>query len=298
MSLIDTILNLAAVLLWFGWRSVQLDPLTRTTPATLVGTLRRAAPRRVGGWQLLTALGLLLLVRAWLYRQVGPEVDWTPKLDLTFVVLAFRSSRFMPMVLFSLLSFLRILLICYAWLLTLTIVNRSNPEPAPIQRMVRQHLGMIARWPRTLQVVLPFLVVLALWLALHPLLVQAGVVGHARASFHLVEQGLLLGVALCLSLQYFLPLFLFAHLISSYVYLGTNPLWDFVGVTSRNLLKPLRSVPLRFAKFDFAPLVGAALIFLLLHWVPNRVMSAMAARNAHNSSPGQKVYVTHWLWPE
>ena len=39
MGLIDFILNLAGVLLWLGWRSIRFDPLGRSTPATLVGTL-------------------------------------------------------------------------------------------------------------------------------------------------------------------------------------------------------------------------------------------------------------------
>ena len=89
MGLIDFILNLAGVLLWLSWRSIGMDPLVRTTPATLVGTLRRAEPRRLKGWQFLVGLAALLLLRAVLYRQIGPAADWTPKLDLFFVVLAF-----------------------------------------------------------------------------------------------------------------------------------------------------------------------------------------------------------------
>ncbi len=46
MALIDFILNLAGLLLWLNWRSVRLDPLGKRTPATLIGTLRRAEPQR------------------------------------------------------------------------------------------------------------------------------------------------------------------------------------------------------------------------------------------------------------
>ena len=62
MGLIDFILNLAGVLLWLSWRSMGMDPLTRTTPATLVGTLRRAEPRRLKGWQFPVGLAALLLL--------------------------------------------------------------------------------------------------------------------------------------------------------------------------------------------------------------------------------------------
>ncbi|MCX6928148.1 MAG: hypothetical protein NT154_33800, partial [Verrucomicrobia bacterium] len=81
MGLIDFILNLVGVLFWLSWRSIRFDPLVKSTPATLVGTLRRAEPRRVKGWQLLAGLAALLFLRALLYRQIGPEAHWTPKLN-------------------------------------------------------------------------------------------------------------------------------------------------------------------------------------------------------------------------
>jgi uncharacterized protein YggT (Ycf19 family) len=290
MGLIDFILNLAGLLLWLGWRSLHFDPLSRTTPATLVGTLKRAEPRRTRGWQLLVALGALLLLRAWLYCQIGPEADWSPKLDLYFVVLAFRSSRLLPTLLFSALSFGRVLMICYCWLLALVVINRRSADPDPIQRLLRQHLGFVARWPWPVQMLLPLLLTALLWAGLHPLLVQAGITAPTQSTAHLVEQGVLVGIALYLSLQYLLPVFLFGHLVSSYVYLGANPLWDFVGATASNLLKPLRRLPLRLGRFDFAPIVGVAFIFLLLHWLPNAVVAALA----QTETPGSHRHLTHW----
>ena len=279
MGLIDFILNLAGVLLWLSWRSIRFDPLLRTTPATLVGTLRRAEPQRSRGWQLLAGLLTLLLLRAVLYRQIGPEADWTPKLNLFFVVLAFRSNMFLPTLLFSVLSFARILIICYFWLLALVIINRRSAAPDPLLKLIRLHLGPVARWHWLLQSVLPLLVVAGLWIALHPLLVQLEIASRVRTNAHLVEQGLLIGTALYFSLQFLLPVFLFAHLIASYVYLGTNPLLDFVGATACNLLAPLRRLPLHIARFDFAPVAGVMLIFLLLHWLPNFIVGKMAQLN-------------------
>jgi uncharacterized protein YggT (Ycf19 family) len=279
MGLIDFILNLAGVLLWLSWRSVRFDPLVKTKPATLVGTLRRAGPRRMKAWQLLVGLAALLLLRAVLYRQIGPEADWTPKLNLFFVVLAFHSDHFLPALLFSLLSFARILIICYFWLLALVIINRRNAGLDPLQKMLRLHLGPVSRWHWLLQLLLPLVSITGLWIALHPLLAHLEITGRVRSNAHLAEQGFLIGTGLYLSLQYLLPVFLLLHLVATYVYLGNNPVWDFVGITARNLLAPLRWLPLRLARFDFAPLAGVILILFLLHWVPNLVLGRMAENN-------------------
>ena len=282
MGPIDLILNLAGVLVWLSWRSIRFDPLTRTTPATLVGTLRPAEPRRLKGWQFLAGLLGLLLLRAVLYRQMGPEVDWTPKLNLFFVVLAFRSDLFLPALLFSVLSFVRVLIICYFWLLVGAVINRRSADPDPLLKMIRLHLGPVGRLPWPLQLALPLILTSALWVALHPLLLRLEITDRIGTNAHLVEQGLLIGAALYLTLQYILPVFLLLHLIATYVYLGSSPLWDFVSNTAKNLLAPLRSVPLRIARVDFAPLAGAVLIFMLLHWLPHLVVGKLAE---HNLSP-------------
>ena len=181
--------------------------------------------------------------------------------------------------LFSVLSFARVLIVCYFWLLAVAIINRRNTAPDPLLKMLRLHLGPVARWPWLVQLLLPLLLITGLWVALHPLLVHLEITSRVRSNAHLAEQGLLIGTALYLSLQYLLPVFLFLHLIASYVYLGTSPLWDFVGATARNLLAPLRRLPLRIARFDFAPLAGVILIFSLLHWLPNFILGKMAQNN-------------------
>jgi uncharacterized protein YggT (Ycf19 family) len=280
MGLIDFILNLAGVLLWFSWRSMGMDPMTRTTPATLVGTLRRAEPRRLKGWQFLVGLAALLLLRGVLYRQVGPAADWTPKLDLFFVVLAFPGDIFRSALLYSVLSFTRILVVCYFWGLALVIINRGAAETDALQKMLRLQFGPVARWPRLLQALLPLVVIAGLWMALHPLLTHFGIISHVHSQAHLAEQGVLIGIALYFTLQFLLPVFLLLHLVTSYVYLGSSLVWDFVGATARNLLAPLRWLPLRFGRLDFAPLAGVLLILLLLHWLPNLVLGRMAENNA------------------
>jgi hypothetical protein len=279
VPLIDFILNLAALLLWLSWRSGKFDPLSRTTPATLVGTLRRAEPPRWQGWQLLCGLVLLLVLRAWIYWTIGSPADWTPKLDLGMVVLAFRSDRFVTVLVFSLLSFARTLIIFYFWLLVLVVLNRGSAEPDPIQKLIRMHLGRAARWTWPVQLLVPGLLAAVLWVACYPILVHLGVLSPTRAVTHLLAQGLLIAMALVFNLKYLLPPFLLLHLVATYVYLGSSPIWDFVSHTARNVLGPLQRLPLRFAKLDLAPLTGLLLLLLVLHWGPELLLAALDRRN-------------------
>src|SRR5450631_4510274 len=119
MGVVDFILNLVGLLLWAKWRSLPFDPIHKRTPATLVGTLRRAAPSRFRRWHLLALIALLLLCRAWFYQLIGPALHWTGRLDLGVITLSFRSDWFGRMVLFSASSFGLTLGIFYLWLLLL-----------------------------------------------------------------------------------------------------------------------------------------------------------------------------------
>src|ERR1044071_8357264 len=143
MALIDVILDLAGLLLWLNWRSAGFDPLTKPTPTTLVGTLRRAEPSRVKGWYFLLAVLCLLFVRSWIYWQVGPAVDWMPTLKLGAISISFRSDFFWRAMLFSVLSFGVTLIIFYLWLLFFSIVNSRSEEADPVLKLVRLHLGWI-----------------------------------------------------------------------------------------------------------------------------------------------------------
>jgi uncharacterized protein YggT (Ycf19 family) len=274
MSVIDFILNIAGLLLWLSWRSLRFDPLARTTPATLVGTLKPAHPKRWRGWQFIGGLFLLLVFRAVLYWQVGPPSDWTPRLNFGVVILAFRSNRFPPALLFSVLSFCRIFFVFYSWLLALNVINRGLADKDPILRLIELHLGRIGRWPRFVVVLLPLAVIIGAWAALHPLMVRMDVLTPTRGFAQVLLQSVLLAIALLLTLKFILPLLLFLHLLGSYVYLGSSPMWDFVANTSHYLLKPLRWLPLRSAKLDFAPLAGIILLFLLLHALPQYLVTA------------------------
>ena len=265
MGVVNVILNLAGLLLWFNWRSVRFDPLAKSVPATLTGTLRRAEPSRLKRWHPLAALGGLLVLRAILYWQVGSAVDWTPAFPLSSldILIPFRSDSAWRMLLFSGLSFGGMLGVCYLWLLLLSLVNGPKAQGDPLQRLVRLQLGHVDRWPWPVKMLLPLLVVLACWYLLSLLLSRLGIIPPAISKTHRLEQAVVVGLASYLSWRYLIGALLALHLVSSYVYLGDQPFWSFVTLTGRNLLTPLRRLPLQLGKVDFAPLVGIALVFFL-----------------------------------
>jgi len=272
MGLINLILNLAGLLLWLNWCSVPFDPLAQPSAKTLLGTLRRAGPRGWGRWRFLAALAALLLIRPLFYWQIGSALNWTPDLNLAAIVLPFRSELPGRMFLFSLFSFAVTLAIFYLWLLFLALINRRVADGDPFQKLVQAHLGRAGRWPRAVLWPLPLVAAGAIWLVLHPLLAHWDIAPATRSWPQLLVQALLMGTGAYLPLKYLIAGFLFAHLLTSYVYLGNHPVWNYVNVTARHLLAPLRWMPLRLGKLDFTPLAGIVLVFLaaefVLHWLP------------------------------
>ena len=181
MGLIDSILNLAGVLLWLSWRSIRFDPLVKTSPATLVGTLRRAEPRRLKGWQFLAGLARCcsFCVPCSIGRLARRR---TGRPSSTSILLSWPSAAtcFFPTMFFSVLSFARVLIVCYFWLLVVAMINRRNTAPDPLLKMLRLHLGPVARWPWLVQLLLPLLLIAGLWVALHPLLVHLEIASRVR----------------------------------------------------------------------------------------------------------------------
>ena len=231
------------------------------------------------GWLYLLALPLLVCFRAWLYWQIGPAVNWMPKLDLGVIVLPFRSDLFRPALAYSVLGFVRLILLFYTWLLVLSAINRRAATIDPVLRLIRLQLGRLADWPGWVQFLIPLVLVAGLWAAFQPLLIQFGITNRAHSSLHLFERCLLIGGSVYFSLKYLLPVILLCHLVASYVYLGRNPFWDFITATSQHLLTPLRWLPLRSSKLDFAPLLGIVLLLVLLHTLPYLVLRDLLARN-------------------
>jgi len=258
MSLIDFILNLAGLLLWLNWRSVRLDPLGKRKPATLIGTLRRAEPQRLRRWHLLAALGGLLLLRAVFYWQIGSVAHWTGTLNLSVITLSFRSDFFARMLWFSIFSFGLTLGVFYLWLLLLSIL--AGPEP--IHRLVRMQLGRIDGWPRRVKLLLPLIVTATFWWLASWLLTWLQIIPKPVSAAHRFEQALVIGLNSYLVWKYLIGALLTLHLLNSYIYFGKYPFWSYVNAKARTLLSPLRAVPLRVGKVDFAPVAGLVLVFL------------------------------------
>jgi uncharacterized protein YggT (Ycf19 family) len=262
MGLIDFILNLAGLLLWLNWRSIRFDPLGKRTPATLVGTLRRAEPSRLRRWHLLAVLGGLLLLRALFYWQIGSSSNWAGKLNLGVVILSFSNDwrwlGFGRMLLFSIFSFGLTLGVFYLWLLLLSILE----GPEPIRQLVRMQLGGIDRWPRWTKLFLPLTVMALLWWLASWLLEWCGIIPGPILTAQRIEQSLVIGLGSYLSWKYIAGVLLALHLLNSYLYFGKHPFWSYVNAEARMLLWPLRAVPLCVGKVDFAPVAGIVLVFL------------------------------------
>jgi len=258
MGLIDFILNLAGLLLWLNWRAAKADPLGKLTPATLIGTLRRAEPANAARWHLPAVLGGLLLLRALFYWQIGSAVGWIGKLDLGVTAVYFHSNVFGQMLLFSIFSFARMFGIVYLWLMLLSILG----GPMPTHRLVKMQLGEIDGWPRWIKLLLPLAAIALIWgLAswpfawLHPKPVMS--------ASHRIEESVVIALGSYLVWKFLIAALLALHLLNSYIYFGKNPFWSYVNVMAKQLLRPLEKIPLRAGRVDFAPVAGIALVFLL-----------------------------------
>ena len=264
MSLIDFILNVVGLVLWLNWRAI---PLTVRAPAgaSLASTLRRAGPPRPRIYYLV-ALIFLLAARALLYWQLGGQIRWDARISLGPTTVWFRSDMPGRMMLFSLCSFGATLGIFYLCLLLLSWVNGPIADIEPGQRLVRNHLGALDRWPGVIKLLLPLLFTAGAWCALNPLLARLGLVPqNANPAWRLLAQGAVIGLAVYLLLKFFLVGVLALHLLNSYVYLGDLPLWSFINATARSLLRPLQGLPLRAGKIDFAPLLAIAVVLAGAH---------------------------------
>lgn len=254
MGYVDFILNLAGLLLWLNWRSIRFDPLVKRTPATLMGTLRPAAPRKLRRWHLLAFLAGLLFLRAVAYRWLVPL--WIGKLDLLVTAPSFRSDFFGRMLGFSFFSFGLTLGVFYVGLLFLSLLS----GPDPIHGLVKIPLGRVDGWPRWAKVLLPFLVTTSICLAMSwPL---GWMQNLPVAMTTRIEQSLVIGLGSYLIWKFPAAAILGLHLLNSYIYFGRHPFWNYINVSAQNLLVPLKNIPLRVGKVHFAPVLALGLLFL------------------------------------
>jgi uncharacterized protein YggT (Ycf19 family) len=265
MGAVNFILNLAGLLLWLNWRSNRFDPLGRRAPATLMGTLRPATPKKMRRWHLPVFIGSLLLLRAVVYWWIGKETNWAGKLDLGPMVLYFSSSAhwdgFFRMTVFSFLSFGLMLGILYVWLLVLSLLA----GPLPIHGLVTIPLGRVDGWPRWAKAILPFVATAMIWWLVAWLLIRLDVLTPTPPAGRF-QQSVLLGLSSYLLWKIPLGAILVLHLLNSYIYFGKHPIWKYANATAQTLMQPLSKLPLRAGKIDFGPVAALVVIFLAAHF--------------------------------
>jgi uncharacterized protein YggT (Ycf19 family) len=258
MAYVDFILNLAGLLLSLNWRSDRFDPLVKRTPATLMGTLRPAAPKKLRRWHLLVFLAGLLLLRAVIYWWLGSASTqvWVGQLDLGVTRLPFRSDWFVRILIFSFSSFGLTLGIFYVWLLLLSLLA----GPDPIHRLVKIPLGRVDGWPRWAKIILPFVVTAMLWWLASWLLGRLQILPPAALAYRF-QQSLVIGAESYLLWKFPLGVILLLHLLNSYIYFGKHPFWKYVNAMAQTILRPLKKIPLQIGKVDFAPVLALAILF-------------------------------------
>ncbi len=265
MAWFNLILDLAGLALWLNWLTPP-DPLIKTAPASLAGTLKRTDATRPKRWKFAAALAALLLARAWLWLQLSTVANVTPKLRLGLIPIPFRADLALHMIVFSILSFGVVLGTFYLWMLFLSAVNQGLAESNPFHKLVRFQVKWLERRPALLKLLSPFLLGGLAWLALHPLLEWLAVVPGNKSAAQLLAQAAVMGAGAFLAWKYLILGVLLIHLVNTYVYLGDLPIWNYVDATARNLLSPLRRLPLRAGRVDFLPPLVMALVILLAYF--------------------------------
>lgn len=268
MSVLDFILNCACLLLWLNWRSRGLINIPRSPGIALVGTLKRAERRPAERWPSSVVLAVVLVARAILYSQLGASLHWTPSFSFGPIALHFRSDMFTRMFLFSLLGFLLFLAAFYFSLLLIAAVNHAPASNDRWSTLVRAHLGPLARWPAWLMLLTPVLITFLFWLATGSLFGAMKLSMPPKSFRQLVEQAAVIGLSAWLLWQYVIAAVLVLHVVSSYVYFGNEPFWNFMGPTARGLLRPLAWLPLRLGKIDLTPLLALGLLVLIVIFAP------------------------------
>lgn len=269
MGLLDFILNLVGLLLWFNWRAARFDPFSKFTPATLAGTLRRAEKTSLKLWHLPLAIVGLLAIRAlfynFIYKEFGSALNWAGRIDIGTISIPFcgTASSLMTMLLYSFYSFGVTLGVFLLWVLLLSVLKSDAPESDSLRQLLRLHLGPIENWSQTTKLLLPLLVIVPVWWLGSWPLTYWNILPPVSGMMPRIEQALLIGVGSYLAWKYLIIGTLALYFVSSYVYFGKQPFWQHLEVIARLLLTPLRPLPLRFGKIDFTPIVGAGIILLL-----------------------------------
>src|SRR5215469_10037265 len=222
MNWVDLILNIAGLLLWLNWRAGKADPLSKRTPATLIGTLRSAAPQKMRRWDVPLVLATLIFLRAVFYWLIGPALRWSGTLNLGIISLSFRSDKFGRILLFSALSFALALGIFYSCIILFSLLK----GPKPVHDFVRMQLGRIDGWARGVKWFLPLIVTAVCWWLVSWLLALLQIIPQPSPARR-IEEAMIIATQSYLLWQFPIAAILVLYLLNSYIYFGRHPIWSY-----------------------------------------------------------------------
>jgi uncharacterized protein YggT (Ycf19 family) len=116
-----------------------------------------------------------------------------------------------------------------------------------------------------------------LWSLVSWLLVWLQILPPPVSVAQRLEQSLVIGLDSYLVWKFPAGAILALHLLNSYIYFGRHPIWKYVNLTAQKILAPLKKIPLRAGKVDFAPVVAIGLVFLAAEFVA-RALNFIYAR--------------------
>jgi hypothetical protein len=264
MSLVDLLLNVAALIMWVSWRGIRGTEAAGTA-GTILGNLRAAGVERPSRWPYLAWLVGLLLFRAILYRQMGPNLAWHPGWSHGAATLVFRSDSFPRMLAFSGLGFLSTLLFWYTGLAGILALHRPPMDRDGITRALRRQAPWLANLPGWLLLMLVAAAAGVSWLAIGSMAARHGLVPPLRGERHLLQQALVVAAGQWCVLRWWIAVLLVLHFVHLYVHLGNQAVWEFVQNTGQKLSRPFAF--LRVGHLDAAPLVALVVYWTLLTWI-------------------------------
>jgi hypothetical protein len=251
MVIIDLLLNLAALLMWVSWRGIRGGEAAGSA-GTILGNLRPAGVRQGNRRHYLWMLGGLLLVRALVYRQVGPSLPWHPVWSLGPATVAFRSDYSLRMFGFSALDFLTMLLFWYTGIAGILAVNRPPGDRDGLTRALRAQSGFLGGLPGGVLLVMVCVMAGLLWAGVGWLAAGQGMVPPLRSGQHLLQQSVLVVVGQLCVLRWWFAAILLLHLLNLYVYVGNHVFWDFIQNTGSHLCRPFSFF--RIGQADLSPI--------------------------------------------
>ena len=256
MDWLHGILNLIGLLFWVLWRAGTI-PRSKPTNA-IAGPTPRQGKIYKHSWVYLLGLIILLTLRAAFYNQFGPGLHWIPYLEFIHEAPHFRSYIFPMTFAYSILSFARWLSALYFCLaLLITIIPEENSA-----KMWRSFLRCQFGWLGGLPAIALWVTALLLSASLHIIEIEWMTLIEARSENSHQYGYLPLLIILDFRAATYLTMGIVSlYIINSYVYIGEKKFWKNVDDYGKQLLAPVRRIPLVVGKADLAPFLVMAIAY-------------------------------------